>query len=142
MSSPPWIGAVSSSSTKMKCNTKSSTETELISFEDKLLDIVWMRYFIECKGYDLDEYFVYQDNMSALSLEMNGLELSSKRTKHIKAKYFLIKDYYDSGEIDLDSAQLKKCGRSFSQNLCKDRNSETCKHSYRIAPKTTTMTLK
>ena len=26
---------------------------------------------------------------------------SSKRTKHIKAKYFLIKDYYDSGEIDL-----------------------------------------
>jgi hypothetical protein len=26
---------------------------------------------------------------------------SSKQTKHIKAKYFLIKDYYNSGEIDL-----------------------------------------
>jgi hypothetical protein len=26
---------------------------------------------------------------------------SSKRTKHIKAKYFLIKDYYNTGEIDL-----------------------------------------
>jgi hypothetical protein len=26
---------------------------------------------------------------------------SSKRTKHIKAKYFLIKDYYNAGEIDL-----------------------------------------
>ena len=25
----------------------------------------------------------------------------SKRTKHIKAKYFLIKDYYDAGEVDL-----------------------------------------
>jgi len=27
--------------------------------------------------------------------------LSSKQTKHIKAKYFLIKDYYDAGEIDV-----------------------------------------
>ena len=26
---------------------------------------------------------------------------SSKHTKHIKAKYFLIKDYYDAGEVDL-----------------------------------------
>jgi hypothetical protein len=39
--------------------------------------------------------------MSSLSLEKNGRISSSKRTKHIKAKYFLIKDYYDSGEIDL-----------------------------------------
>jgi hypothetical protein len=39
--------------------------------------------------------------MSALSLEKNGRISSSKRTKHMKAKYFLIKDYYESGEIDL-----------------------------------------
>jgi hypothetical protein len=39
--------------------------------------------------------------MSALSLEKNGRILLSKRTKHIKVKYFLIKDYYDAGEIDL-----------------------------------------
>ncbi len=39
--------------------------------------------------------------MSSLSLEKNGRVSSSKRTKHIKAKYFLIKDYYNSGEIDL-----------------------------------------
>jgi hypothetical protein len=94
-------GVVSSSSTKMKCNTKSSTETELISFADKLTDIVWMRYFIECQRYDLDEYIVFQDNMSALSLETKGRVSSSKRTNHIKAKYLLIKDYYDAGEIDV-----------------------------------------
>jgi hypothetical protein len=75
--------AVSSSSTKMKCNTKNSTETELICSVDKLPDIVWMRYFIKYQGYDLDEYIVYQDNMSALSLEKNGRVLSSKCTKHI-----------------------------------------------------------
>ena len=94
-------GAVSSSSTKMKCNTKSSTETELISVADKLSDVIWMRYFIECHGYNLDEYVIYQDNMSTLSLEKNRRISSSKQTKHIKAKYFLIKDYYDSGEIDV-----------------------------------------
>jgi hypothetical protein len=51
---------------------KSSTETELILFADKLADIIWMRYFIEYQGYDIDEYVVFQDNMSALLLEKNG----------------------------------------------------------------------
>jgi hypothetical protein len=44
---------------------------------------------------------IFQDNMSSLSLEKNGRVSSLKWTKHIKAKYFLIKDYYDSGEKDL-----------------------------------------
>ncbi len=39
--------------------------------------------------------------MSALSLEKNGRIPSSKQTKHIKAKFFLIKDYYEAGEIDV-----------------------------------------
>ncbi len=60
-----------------------------------------MQYFMECQGYNIDEYIIFQDNMSALSLEKNGRVSSSKWTKHIKAKYFLIKDYYDAGEIDV-----------------------------------------
>ncbi len=94
-------GAVISLSNKQKCNTRSSTETELIALYNKLRDVVWMRYFMECQGYDIDECVIYQENISALSLEKNGRVSSSKRTKHIKAKYFLIKDYYDGGEIDL-----------------------------------------
>jgi len=35
-------GAVSSSSAIMKCNTKSSTETELILLGNKLADVIWM----------------------------------------------------------------------------------------------------
>ena len=80
---------------------KSSTETELVLLADKLSNIVWMQYFIECQGYNIDKYIIFQDNMSALSLEKNGCVLSSKQTKHIKAKYFLIKDYYDAREIDV-----------------------------------------
>jgi hypothetical protein len=39
--------------------------------------------------------------MSALSLEKNGRILSSKQMKQIKEKFFLIKDYYKAGEIDV-----------------------------------------
>jgi len=94
-------GAVMNSSNKMKCNTKSSTETKIIALGDKLPDVLWTRYFVECQGYDIDECTIFQNIMSALSLEKNGRVSSSKRTKHIKAKYFIIKDYYDAREIDL-----------------------------------------
>jgi hypothetical protein len=94
-------GAVASSSNKQICNTKSLTETEIIALHDKLSDMIWMRYFVECQGYNINKCIIFQDNMSALSLEKNGRILLSKHTKHIKAKYFLIKDYYDAGEVDL-----------------------------------------
>jgi hypothetical protein len=94
-------GAVASPSNKQKCNTKSLTETEIIALHDKLSDVIWMRYFVECQGYDVDKRIIFQDNMSALSLEKNGRILPPKRTKHIKAKYFLIKDYHVTGEVDL-----------------------------------------
>jgi hypothetical protein len=94
-------GAVVSSLNKMKCNTKSSTKTELIALHEKLPDVIWTRYFVECQGYDIDECTIFQDNMSALLLEKNGQVSSSKQSKHIKAKYFLIRDDYDAGEVDL-----------------------------------------
>jgi hypothetical protein len=83
-------GAMSSSLNKMKCNTN-STETELISFADILTDIIWMHYLVECQGYNINKYVVFQDNMSELLREKNNRMSSSQRTKHItKAKYFLI----------------------------------------------------
>ena len=61
---------------------------------------------------------------------------SSKRTKHIKVKYFLIKDYYNAGEIDLQycptgqmrtdvltkplQGQLFKDMQAFLQNCLRD----------------------
>jgi hypothetical protein len=129
-------GAVASFLNKKKCNTKSSTETEIIALHDKLSDMIWMRYFIECRGYNIDECIIFQDNMSAFSLEKNGRMSSSKCTKHIKAKYFLIKDYYNAGEIDLQycptgqmrtdvltkplQGQLFKDMQAFLQNCLRD----------------------
>ncbi len=38
---------IASSSNNMKCNIKSSTETELVLLADKLTNIILMQYFIE-----------------------------------------------------------------------------------------------
>jgi hypothetical protein len=94
-------GAICSSSRKQRINTKSSTETELVAVDDKLGDILWMWYFLEEQGYTVESNIIYQDNMSTLSLEKNGCISGSNRTKHIRAKYFLVKDRYDNGDIDL-----------------------------------------
>jgi hypothetical protein len=80
-------GAAISSSNKMKCNTQSSTETELISLHDKLPDIVWTHdYFVECQGYDIDECVVFQDNMSAGE---KWLDLVIKADKAYQSKVLL-----------------------------------------------------
>ena len=47
----------------------------------------------------MEPSLLYQDNMSAILLETNRKGSSYKRTKHIKVKYFYIKDKIDQGEI-------------------------------------------
>ncbi len=94
-------GATISSSNKKKLNTKSSTETEIVRLYDKTGDILWTCNFLEAQVYTISTNFVYQDNMSTLSLAKNSHISSSKRTTHIKAKYFFIKRYHHLGEITL-----------------------------------------
>jgi hypothetical protein len=87
-------GAATSSSTKHKILSKSSCESEIIGLYDKIGNVLWTRQFLEAQGYKIKTNIVYQDNMSTLSL-------GSKRTKHIKAKYFFIRHFHNSGELDL-----------------------------------------
>jgi hypothetical protein len=94
-------GAICSTSRKQKINTKSSTETELVAVDDFLGDVLRMRYFLEAQGYSIDSNIIFQDNMSSLSLEKNGRVSASSRVKHIRAKYCLIKDRFDAGDVDL-----------------------------------------
>ncbi len=100
-------GMVMSYSWKHKINTKSSTEAELVGVDDSLGCILWARYFIQAQGYDMDVLLLYQDNMSAILLKMNRKASSSKHTKHIKVKYFLIKDGVSQGEITIKQCPTK-----------------------------------
>ena len=45
---------------------------------------------------------IYQDNKSAILLEVNGKMSSSKRTKHIKAKYFFVTDKVAQGDVVIE----------------------------------------
>ena len=48
----------------------------------------------------VEQNVVYQDNQSTMRLTINGSLSSSKRTKHIKARYYFIKDKIEEGEVD------------------------------------------
>ena len=64
--------------------------------------------FLRLRDTQITNSIIFQDNMSSLSLEKNGHASRSKRTKHIKARYFFTKHYYDSGEIDLRYCPTKQ----------------------------------
>ena len=76
-------GSILSKSTKQKLNTTSSTKAELVGTFDGMLELLWVKYFLEAQGYFAERTVLYQDNKSAMLLEMNGRKSSTKRTNHI-----------------------------------------------------------
>jgi hypothetical protein len=85
-------------STKLKLNTISSTETELVAVSDYLPMILWTNYFLDAQGYTSRDTVLNQDNQSAILLEKNGTKSSSKRTKHIHIRYYFITDRINNGK--------------------------------------------
>jgi hypothetical protein len=92
-------GATSSYSRKVKLNTRSSTETELLTADMYMPEMLWSLHFILAQGYEAECVGLYQDNISTQLLIKNGKMSSGKKTKHIKVKFFFIKDRVDDGEI-------------------------------------------
>ena len=62
---------------------------------------MWGKYFIEGQGYTVTSNILYQDNQSCILLATNGRMSSSRRTKHIQHRYFLVKDLVDRGELEV-----------------------------------------
>ena len=101
-------GATISFLHKHKLNVRSSTEGELVSIYDALPAILWTRFFIEAQGYTVEENVLFQDNKSTIQLANNGRWSSSKRTKHIKAHYFYIKERIEQGDVSIKWASTDK----------------------------------
>ena len=94
-------GAITSFSRKQKINGKSSTEAELIGVDDASPQVLWTKYFIENQGNKIGDNILNQDSMSTLILERNGKNSCSKRTKHMKVRYFFIQDKIKNGEVSI-----------------------------------------
>ncbi len=87
---------------KQKINTKSSIKAELVGVDGLLGYILWAHYFMMEQGFEMEALLLYQDNMSAMLLKTNGKASSSKQTKHIKVKYFFVKDKVNQGEVTIE----------------------------------------
>ena len=94
-------GAISSYSRKIKVNTRSSTDSELVSVDAYMPEVLWSLYFIQAQGYGVNYAEIHQDNVSAQMLEINGKLSRLRKTKQIKAKFFFIKDNFDSEEVKI-----------------------------------------
>ena len=64
-------------------------------------EVLWSIYFIQAQGYGLNYVEVHKDNFSTQMLDTNGKFSISRKTNHIKAKFFFIKDKVDSKEVNI-----------------------------------------
>jgi hypothetical protein len=97
-------GVLMSKSQKQKLNTKSSTEGEIVGVSDYLPNVIWARMFLKEQGYVLSENTLYQDNQSAIKIELNGKRSSGQKTKHMENRYFWIKD-----RLNRESIKVRYC---------------------------------
>ncbi len=67
-------------SSKQKSNTRSSSESELVSVDNMMPITVWSCYFLMAQGYGVTQNLLLQDNKSFMLLEKNGKASSGKHT--------------------------------------------------------------
>ena len=87
------------SNIKQKLNTNSSTTSELVAVDQTLPMALWVPLFLGAQGHDIKENIIYQDNMSAILLEKNGKKSSSKRTRALNIRYFMVTDQVKRGHL-------------------------------------------
>ena len=75
-------------SRKQHVNTKSSTEEELVGVDEALPQILWARYSLEELRYTIKSNILYHNSQSAMIMETHVKTIHSKRTTHIKVRYF------------------------------------------------------
>ena len=72
-----------------------------MALDNALPMILWCLYFIEAQWYTVEQNIVFQDNQLAMRLAINGSMSYLSCTKHIKARYYFVKDKVEEGEFDI-----------------------------------------
>ena len=86
-------------SSKQKINTKSSTEAKLVGVSEYLPYHIWVEIFLKHQGYKLRKKLLYQDNKSAIKMEVNGRNSCTGNSHHVDIRYFFVHDRVKSGNI-------------------------------------------
>jgi len=94
-------GPVLAKSTKQKCVTKSSTESELVGLSNSASLAIHQRNFVIAQGYEVGPAIIYQDNLSCMALMKRGGP-TSERSRHIDIRHFWLKEKVDGKEIIIE----------------------------------------
>lgn len=94
-------GAITSISRKQGTNTRSSTESEIVAADDIIGPMLWTRLFLEAQGYGIQDNIMYQDNQSAMKMEMNGKRSAGKRSRHLNIRLFYVTDQHEKKNISI-----------------------------------------
>jgi hypothetical protein len=86
-------------SKKQSLTAQSSAEAELVAINTGVNALSWCRSLLEELGHPQMQSIVYTDNLSAMSLAEDGHP--SSRTKHMRLRYFHVKERIDNKEITL-----------------------------------------
>ena len=65
---------------KKKINTKIYEKSEVVVIDDKIPQILWTYHFIEAQRITPNKTIVYQFNESAITMEVNIMSSSGKKT--------------------------------------------------------------
>ena len=88
-------------SQKQKLVARSSTEAELIAVFDGLDHLLWMRRVVAFLGYQQATNTIFQDNTSTITIAHMGKGSAAGHTRYINLRYFYIKDFLDTGIINM-----------------------------------------
>ena len=94
-------GCLLAHSNKQKIVTKASAEAELVCTSDKGSSTIHGKEFLRHQGYQAGATLVMQDNQSAMRQLKNGVESVGEKSRHIKIRYFWIKDRIANGDLEV-----------------------------------------
>jgi hypothetical protein len=94
-------GILHGKSSKQKMNTRSTTESELVGVSEYLPYDLWQVNFYKEQGYDITKNVIFQDNQSAIKMEVNGRNSCTGNSRHIDIKFFWVKDRVDKKEVEI-----------------------------------------
>ena len=107
-------------STKQKVNARSSIKSEMVDADNTSLKILWTKQSIEEQGHIVKANMVYQDNTSAVKLEMSGKLSLSKRTRHFDIKFFYFIALINRGKMQVEYCPTSKMIVNYMANCWLD----------------------
>ena len=93
------VGTIHKKSSVQKLNVKSSTEAELVGTSEYMPYNIWFYNFMEAQGYKVSDNILFQDNQSAMKMEINGRRSCTGNSRHVNIRHFFVKDLVDKKQV-------------------------------------------